>query len=269
LRLFPSELNLSPTDGFTPENDIFGRKAFGDQLTRIVRAIDSPSVLLLDAPWGTGKTTFVKMWRGELSKAGIASIYFDAFINDYQEDAFIAVASQIIAEAERHAPARAKTLKAFKKKALEAAKALGRASLHLGVRAATAGLIESESLEKAAADIVNAVGDEAKATIDDLLKKRLESHESDLAIFEQFRDAIARLADEMSNATGADGHASASSDSSEPALPLVVIIDELDRCRPSFSLELLERIKHFFSAPNVLFLLVCSLGQLEEAVCFN
>ena len=144
---------MGPNEGFTPEKDIFGRKPFGDQLTRIVRALENPSVLLLDAQWGTGKTTFVKMWRGELTKAGIPSVYFDAFANDYQQDAFLAVASQIIAEAEDIAPSGKKVLKAFKEKALQAAKALGRASLRLGVRAATAGLIEGEALEKAAADI--------------------------------------------------------------------------------------------------------------------
>jgi len=36
--------------------------------------------------------------RGELVKAGIHSVYFDAFANDYQDDAFLAVASQVIAE---------------------------------------------------------------------------------------------------------------------------------------------------------------------------
>jgi hypothetical protein len=106
LRLFPPEMEIDPTEGFMPKKDIFGRKSFGDRLTRIVRAIENPSVLLLDAPWGTGNTTFVKMWRGELMKAGIPSVYFDAFANDYQEDAFLAVASQIIADAESLAPCR-------------------------------------------------------------------------------------------------------------------------------------------------------------------
>lgn len=105
-------MEIGHTESFTPQKDIFGRKEFGDKLTRIVATLGSPSVLLLDAPWGTGKTTFVKMWRGELSKAGIPSIYFDAFANDYQEDAFLAVASQIIAEAESQAPRKAKAIMA-------------------------------------------------------------------------------------------------------------------------------------------------------------
>jgi hypothetical protein len=47
---------------------------------------------------------------------------------------------------------------------------------------------------------------------------------------------------------------------------LVIVIDELDRCRPSFALEILEKIKHLFSVKNVVFLLVMNKQQLEEAI---
>ena len=33
--------------------------------------------------------------------------------------------------------------------------------------------------------------------------------------------------------------------------PLVFIIDELDRCRPTFAIELLERVKHICDVPNI------------------
>ena len=35
--------------------------------------------------------------------------------------------------------------------------------------------------------------------------------------------------------------------------PLVFIIDELDRCKPTFAIELLERVKHIFDVPNLVF----------------
>ena len=47
---------------------------------------------------------------------------------------------------------------------------------------------------------------------------------------------------------------------------LIIIIDELDRCKPSFSVEVLEKIKHLFSVPNVAFVLVMHQEQLEEAI---
>ena len=48
--------------------------------------------------------------------------------------------------------------------------------------------------------------------------------------------------------------------------PLVFIVDELDRCRPDFALELLEKIKHLFSVPNVCFLVVTNLEQFKAVV---
>jgi hypothetical protein len=254
-------MKIDPTEGFMPGKDIFGRKSFGDRLTRIVRALENPSVLLLDVPWGTGKTTFVKMWRGELMKAGIPSVYFDAFASDYQEGAFLAVASQIIADAESLAPCRKSARNTFKEKAFQTAKVLGRASLRLGVRVATAGLVEGEALEKAAAEITKDVGDETTKVIDEVLKEQLESRDSDRMVFEKFRTALTELAAALSSPLGGDTR-------EVNSLPLVFIIDELDRCRPSFSLEILEKIKHFFSVPGVVFLLVSSLSQLKIAVSF-
>jgi hypothetical protein len=49
-------------------------------------------------------------------------------------------------------------------------------------------------------------------------------------------------------------------------LPLVFIIDELDRCRPSFAIELLERIKHIFDIPNVIFVLGIDRKQLGHSI---
>lgn len=49
-------------------------------------------------------------------------------------------------------------------------------------------------------------------------------------------------------------------------MPLIVVIDELDRCSPSFALILIETIKHFFAVENVVFVLSINRGQLENHV---
>jgi hypothetical protein len=264
MRLFPPELEIGPEEGFTPEKDIFGRKEFGSQLTRIVGSLEDPTVILLDAPQGTGKTTFVKMWRGELAKASIPTIYFDAFKHDYHEDAFLALAGEIMAKANAAKLRSTKVVESFKKSAITVAKALTRASFHIGVHVGTAGLLSGTGLEKimeAGKEITKEASKEAADTVDKLLEKRLESHYEDKQAFDVFSDALKALTISLAN--------SAADDASDPPKsnpPLVFIIDELDRCRPSFALELLEKIKHFFSVPGVVFVLVSSLGQLESAV---
>ena len=48
--------------------------------------------------------------------------------------------------------------------------------------------------------------------------------------------------------------------------PLLVVVDELDRCRPPFAVELLEKIKHLFSVENVNFVLVTNKRQLKNSI---
>ncbi len=48
--------------------------------------------------------------------------------------------------------------------------------------------------------------------------------------------------------------------------PLVFIIDELDRCRPTFAIELLERVKHIFDVPNVVFVFGINRDELCKSL---
>lgn len=48
--------------------------------------------------------------------------------------------------------------------------------------------------------------------------------------------------------------------------PLVFIIDELDRCRPTFAIELLERVKHIFDVPNIVFVFGINRGELVKSL---
>ncbi len=48
--------------------------------------------------------------------------------------------------------------------------------------------------------------------------------------------------------------------------PLIFIIDELDRCRPTFAVELLERVKHIFDIPNVVFVFGINRNELCKSI---
>jgi len=47
---------------------------------------------------------------------------------------------------------------------------------------------------------------------------------------------------------------------------IVIFIDELDRCRPSFAVELLERIKHFFNHDKLTFVFSVNLIELKKTI---
>ena len=48
--------------------------------------------------------------------------------------------------------------------------------------------------------------------------------------------------------------------------PLVFIIDELDRCRPTFAIELLERVKHIFDVPDMVFVFGINRDELCKSL---
>ncbi len=48
--------------------------------------------------------------------------------------------------------------------------------------------------------------------------------------------------------------------------PLVVFVDELDRCRPDFAIKLIEVVKHLFDVPGVCFVVSTNMKQLSESV---
>lgn len=47
---------------------------------------------------------------------------------------------------------------------------------------------------------------------------------------------------------------------------LFIFVDELERCRPTYAIEVLETIKHIFDIPNVIFILGIDRAQLKHTI---
>jgi hypothetical protein len=95
--------------------------------------------------------------------------------------------------------------------------------------------------------------DKAAEFASSVAKERLEKYEAESKGIGSFRLNLEKLAHEI--AVRKDG-----------ASPLVFFIDEMDRCRPDFAIALLERIKHLFNVPRVVFVLAVDRAQLNESV---
>ncbi|MDP3196528.1 P-loop NTPase fold protein [Tabrizicola sp.] len=240
MRLAPSEGDFTLYEtGFS--TDLLDRTGFGKSLSRIVEGIEDPLVIALDGRWGTGKTYFLRRWVAEhrLSNAGRAlTVYFDAFENDYIGDPLVAL---VAALTNRLPPADQSKLDQVKKFAVK----LFRPATRIGLALATAGA--SIALDEVMDAGAEALREEAKEALNDFWKR--ESGRQ-IAMVE-FRSAIQALT------KGGDV---------EAALPLVVVIDELDRCRPDFALDVLEVVKHFFTVPGVHFILGVNLDALASSV---
>lgn len=254
MRVFPKPLEIGGEEGFTPEKDIFKRATLGAGLSNLVSHIEDPLVIALDGAWGSGKSTFLKMWAGELRKAGHPVIYFDAFENDYVDDAFAALARELLELAEESKPASKQVAKKFKDKAVDLGSLLIRGAGRIGVRAAvragTAGLVSAADIEDVGAEISKEAEDLASKYVDDLLSNPRKQKD----IVRSFRAALEELPEQLAR----EGSTKS----------LIFIIDELDRCRPIFVLNLLERIKHFMSVKNVHFVLGVNMEQLQNSVSY-
>jgi hypothetical protein len=247
MKLVTPSLVVEDSDGF--EKDVLQRKHFGEALSNLISRSTDELVISLDGRWGEGKTTFVKMWQGLLKENGVSSIYIDAFQNDYTDDAFISIASAITSYSEQHS-SEVKKSADLKDKAKKVGVRLLSWTAKIGIKAATLGVIKESDID-ALTQAGDDVADDLSETLAGLISERLSSHDKETEIIRSFRDALSDMPTSLvDNSSGR----------------LVVIIDELDRCKPSFAVEILEKIKHLFSVKNVVFLLVMHKQQLEEAI---
>lgn len=72
--------------------------------------------------------------------------------------------------------------------------------------------------------------------------------------YKQFKTELDNLKDFLKNWT------------KELDKPVVIIIDELDRCRPDYAVKTLEILKHFFDIPGLVFVLAIDEKQLQTSV---
>lgn len=246
MKLVTPSLVVSESDGF--KNDVLQRKPFGEALSNLVERSTDELVISLDGKWGEGKTTFVKMWQGLLKEKGIPSVYIDAFQNDYTDDAFISIASAITSYVDLHSEGAGK--KDFKEKAKKVGLRLLSWGAKVSIKAATLGVIKEADLEALGSIGEDAATDMSEAAAE-LINARLSAHTEESQLIQSFRESLSEIPAQLKENTSGR---------------LVVIIDELDRCRPSFAVEILEKIKHLFSVENVVFVLVIHKEQLEEAI---
>lgn len=228
--------------------DLFGRKPFGDALANIVKNSTDPLVISLDGNWGEGKSTFVKAWQKILDKEDVPNIYIDAFASDYVDDAFMVVAGAITEYVSTHAPE--KKSREFVDRAKNVGAHVLSLSAKIGIRAISAGVIKESDLQEFT-KIGDDISKDISSSAEKYIKDRLTNHKAERQSIEHFKSFLSTIPESLKVPS---------------ENPLTVIIDELDRCRPSFAVEMLEKIKHLFSVPNVNFLLVINKTQLQESI---
>lgn len=190
-----------------------------------LRCEKKESVFLLDGSWGSGKTTLVKAWRKYLEIEGNNNAGKPAWKTIYvdaYQNDFNDDPLLAIGEGILSLKGDEEKLKNLKKTFL---------SIWKLARSITRPIIAAK------------LGPAGQA-IDmglELLEERLQPDETFANRIQKFRTELEKLA---------------------KSGKIVVFIDELDRCRPTYAIEMLEKVKHIFSVNGIVFVLVANGKQL-------
>lgn len=228
------DIEISPENPFG--NCKLGREKIARSLTKIIKNInvDNGFVISIDSPWGTGKTTFIDMWKALLEKEeeNIICVKFNAWDNDFYNDPLISILENLDEAIDKDIE---KIIRNFAKESLENIKSnlktKGKALICDAIKAKTHGLIDISGEERD----------------DDLLKNYGNLKEKNKKI----KKGLMELKKEFGE---------------NNKLRIIFFIDELDRCRPDYAIKVLEIIKHFFRTEGYIFILSLDKSQLSKSI---
>lgn len=228
--------------------DILDRQPFVDQLIEIVELLANNKrgcTFTIDGRWGSGKSFVLDMFEKKLNMfqdpaaAGDKYVIFhyNCWQYDFYEEPAIAIVSAIKNQVKEYngiIPSLPKTVQA----ALEMAKDFGKE------------LLGSYIKTKTGYDIVKKI-DELQAHEEGLETEINIENEYDK--YFKFKEALDRTKEELRKLA---------SDK-----PIILVVDELDRCLPEYTVKVLERLHHLFDEKsNAIVILATDRTQLERTV---
>lgn len=233
-------------------DDLLNRKIYGKNLLTIIKnchtfpkSNDNNSYVIgLDAGWGYGKTYFINMlmdYINEECKQEISTIYYDAWENDFWNNAFEPFFATLI---------KSETLSRYveKKDIIELGKSAAQI-VTLGIKGFVLKKIENTFDTDTFNEILNKYGNMRK----NAYNAEYQVNETFPEYF-VFKDAINSLRDYLGEYVKNCGG------------KLVVFVDELDRCKPTFAIQTLEIVKHLFNVEGLVFVFALDITQLSQCV---
>lgn len=218
------------------ENCKLNRKQYAEVLTSIVSTYADGFVLAINNEWGTGKTTFVEMWQKHLENEGFQTIYFNAWENDFDSNPLVALMSEL------ETLTNAKNKKVFKSVVEKGAVLVKNIAPSLAKSLIKKYVVDIDEIA------VDAIENVTKASTE-ILESEIKEYADKKKTIIEFRKELEKFVKQADNTK-----------------PLIFIVDELDRCRPNYSVEVLEQIKHFFSVSGIVFVLSIDKNHLASAV---
>lgn len=190
-------------------------------------------VMAIDGAWGTGKTTFIKECL--LDNEDFIIIYYDAWKNDFWNNAFEPFLSKFMKSSLFESKeVKEKILSKFCSVASVVAKhlALGFIKKHFEV-----------DLKDVANDAEEKFGENSKEAIYSVYSD-FDDFDNIIETFKGYLSEIYKVENKQ----------------------IVVIIDELDRCKPDFATATLEFVKHIFDCEGYSFIISSNIDELSKSM---
>ena len=240
-----------------------------EPVKRLTNTDNDAFIMAISAPWGFGKTHFIKLFEkvlqkdesvitqgmdyfpdsGKISQDNI--IRYDAWKNDFWDNSLEPLYDAILNSKFNGVTQKDVEEQNYTDKLLKPLKG----TLKLTMK----GVLSYAMMLPMVAAMPDVVKDDIKELPDkffDYIDGKDNGNDyakSAFPEYAQFRDAINELKKNLSGAVQAKGK-------------LVIIIDELDRCKPTFAVQTLEIVKHLFNVSNIVFIFSLDINQLQYCV---
>lgn len=231
--------------------DIFERGRIAEQMCQLIVDMNAEAIspLALDGNWGSGKSVHAERMKKcfeDKHADKIKCIYWNASAEDYTNEPILALIATLYHEIRED-----KKRDEYVKQALALITGfLVGSCIALGeqyINIQTGGLYNRIKSDNKLTRAVNS----AKLLFNKT-KKQEKNFELMLRSFSEEKERIL-VAKEIINIVRGEKE-------------LIIIIDELDRCRPDFALKMLESIKHLFATENCKFVLVMNKESMASSV---
>lgn len=210
--------------------DYIGREQFVQNIAEIIKAAntDRSWTFAINGAWGIGKSFVLNMLERKLNEEECVVVKYDAWKNDFYQDPLIAILHNILDQIEKSSIA--KDMLNGMKNGVEAFYEILK-SISL-----------IETIDEKTRKIYK------KLTQDNKKTNKLKIAEN----FISFNDALEIVKKELRKITEEQ--------------KLVILVDELDRCEPDYSLTVLNRLHNLFDVSNVVVIVAVNKQQLENII---
>ncbi|MCF6343865.1 MAG: KAP family NTPase [Devosiaceae bacterium] len=257
-------------------DDLLGRRSDAEFLSKFLlsrikerqeQGRKASYVLNVNAAWGRGKTFFLTNLAKQLKEQGYLVAEINAWQDDHADDPFLSVMSAINKTISPLVDSENKVWKNLKNNAgsiaLAVVKGAGKQvakKLIGGGMDEISSLAEGEDSERlpnqTAVSAIKGAGEGATKEVNRLIDK---AGENLLSNFEQSRKSINDFQQNLEELLSEEKL-------KDKQTPLFILLDELDRCRPTYAIAMLERVKHLFDVNNIIFIIATDTEQLQHSI---